>query len=106
MFATTGPVRYLDAYPPAETIQLNTRGLIGIARVLAGAAVRPRLLGLLIRSAWRFRARGWYRRPPFLPLPPPEYVDWRLHTAYGEVERAPSPDELERYLRWALETGR
>ena len=26
---------------------------------------------------------GWYRRAPFLPLPPRDYVAWRLHTAYG-----------------------
>ncbi|HLU25499.1 MAG TPA: hypothetical protein VKZ58_07310 [Longimicrobiales bacterium] len=61
---------------------------------------RPRLYGLLLKAAWRFRARDWYRRPPFLPLPPPEYLAWRMHTAYGDEEVLPSLDELERYLRW------
>jgi hypothetical protein len=62
---------------------------------------RPRLLGGLLRAAWRFRARGWWKRPPFLPLPPREYVEWRMHTAYGDDGRKPEIDELRRYVRWA-----
>ncbi|HEX6308227.1 MAG TPA: hypothetical protein VFZ69_08575 [Longimicrobiales bacterium] len=72
-------------------------------RKLAWLAVRdPRRLPLLLATAWRFRARGWYRRPPFLPLPPADYVAWRLHTAYGE-EGEPRSDELARYVRWTAE---
>jgi hypothetical protein len=26
---------------------------------------------------------------------------WRLHTAYGDEQNLPTPDELEAYLRWA-----
>ena len=69
---------------------------------IAGRAVRrPRLLAALLRAAWRFRARGWWRRPPFLPLPPRAYVEWRMHTAYGDGDRGPTMDELARYVRWA-----
>lgn len=76
----------------------RSRSLTGIAGRALG---RPRLLGSLLRAAWRFRARGWWRRPPFLPLPPREYLDWRMHTAYGEGDRDPSTDELSRFVRWA-----
>jgi hypothetical protein len=70
-------------------------------RQLAGVAVRnPTLVPLLIGAGWRFRARDWYRRAPFLPLPPAEYVEWRLHTAYGDGEAAPPTDDLIRYVRW------
>ncbi|MEJ2187334.1 MAG: hypothetical protein P8Z36_15590 [Gemmatimonadota bacterium] len=84
---------------------MNQRSLL--LGLLARALVRPRLLGVLVRSAWRFRARGWYRRPPFLPVPPLEYLEWRLHTAYGEG-REPTVREMERYLRWsdAMRRGR
>ena len=69
---------------------------------IAGRAItRPRLLASLIRAAWRFRARGWWRRPPFLPIPPRRYLEWRMHTAYGDDGRAPTVDELDRYIRWA-----
>jgi hypothetical protein len=69
---------------------------------LLGRVVRrPSLLPALLFAAWRFRARGWYRRPPFLPFPPRRYLDWRFWTAYGgKAERLPSTDELHRYLRW------
>ncbi|MFW6078863.1 MAG: hypothetical protein ACOC8B_01400 [Gemmatimonadota bacterium] len=71
-------------------------------KALATRALRrPRLWPLLVRAAWRFRRRDWYRRPPFLPVPPPKYLAWRLQTAYGDAGAAPTIDELERYLRWA-----
>ena len=47
----------------------------------------------LLRVAWRFRARGWYRRFPFLPLPAREYVRWRMYTAYGESDAVPPAED-------------
>jgi hypothetical protein len=73
-----------------------------IVRQFAGLALRhPRLIAPLLAAAWRFRARGWYRRPPFLPLPPPEYVAWRLQTAYGSENAVPPAADLLRYLDWS-----
>ena len=63
--------------------------------------VRPALWPTALRAAWRFRRRDWYRRFPFLPLPPRAYVDWRLHTAYGDEAMGPDVEELSRYLRWS-----
>ena len=60
----------------------------------------PTLVPGMLRAAWRFRAREWWRRPPFLPLPPRSYMEWRDHTAYGDEARRATPDELERYLHW------
>ena len=61
---------------------------------------RPGLAADLVRVAWRFRARDWYRRFPFLPLPAREYVRWRMHTAYGDHDAVPTAAEVERYARW------
>jgi len=67
----------------------------------AGLALRrPRMIPHLLRAAWAFRARDWYRRPPFLPLPPASYMRWRLDTAYGDPDARPTDDELGRYLVW------
>ena len=77
-----------------------------IVFALAGMALRrPRTGWALLRAAWRFRARGWYRRPPFLPLPPPGYITWRLQTAYGDESRLPEAGELQRYLDWIRRMG-
>ena len=62
---------------------------------------RPTMILHFARAAWVFRARAWYRRAPFLPLPPRSYLRWRLETAYGAPDAAPDVGELERYLRWA-----
>lgn len=69
--------------------------------IVARALRRPGLLISMLSAAWRFRARGWWHRAPFLPVPPREYLEWRMHTAYGEGGREPSVEELERYVRWA-----
>lgn len=69
---------------------------------LAWRGVRnPAVAGALIRVAWRFRRRHWYRRFPFLPLPATEYVRWRMHTAYGRDDAIPPADDIVRYARWA-----
>jgi hypothetical protein len=72
-----------------------------LLRVAARSLLRPRLLATMLATGWRFRRRDWYRRPPFLPLPPADYMRWRLHTAYGDEHGAPSPAELEAYVRWS-----
>jgi hypothetical protein len=65
---------------------------------------RPRLALDLMRITWRFRSSGWYRRFPFLPLPDPTYVRWRMYTAYGDYNALPSATDVERYARWASTT--
>ena len=65
------------------------------------SVMHPTLALDLVRVAWRFRAREWYRRAPFLPLPDATYLKWRMYTAYGDFDAVPSPDEVERYVRWA-----
>ena len=61
--------------------------------------MRPRLAVDLLRLAWSFRARDWYRRPPFLPLPPREYMQWRMFTAYGDEKRQATGPMQSRVVR-------
>lgn len=62
----------------------------------------PRLGAALVRVAWRFRRREWYRHAPFLPLPATKYVRWRMYTAYGNEDAVPPADDIARYARWAV----
>lgn len=80
---------------------------MGLYRTIMGAAFRrpgmwPALLGL----AWSARRRGWWRHPPFLPLPPTSYLRWRMDTAYGDPGFKPPVKETVRYLRWAARMRR
>ena len=64
------------------------------------AVVRPRLALDLLGLAWAFRARDWYRQAPFLPLPPAEYVRWRMYTAYGDEAAVPPVEDVVRFAQW------
>ena len=68
------------------------------------ALVNPRLAVDLLRLAWSFRARDWYHRPPFLPLPPREYMRWRMFTAYGDENAVPPIGDVVNFARWRRET--
>ena len=61
---------------------------------------RPRLWGVAVRQTFRLAAPGWWRRRPFLPLPDPDYLRFRLQTAYGDPDRGPSPEDVVAYLDW------
>lgn len=69
-------------------------------RLAIRAVVSPRVAADLLRVAWRFRTRDWYRRPPCLPLPDRTYVAWRMHTAYGDHDAVPPVTDVIRYARW------
>jgi len=73
-------------------------------RLALRALVSPRLAVDLVRLAWSARARGWFRRPPFLPVPPREYVRWRMFTAYGDEDATPPLEDVVRFARWRRET--
>lgn len=74
------------------------------ARLALRAVVNPRLALDLIRLTYSFRARDWYRRPPFVPWPPREYVRWRMFTAYGDEDAVPPVEDVINFARWRRET--
>jgi hypothetical protein len=73
-------------------------------RVAAAVARHPPLWPIAVRQALVLAAPGWWRHRPFLPLPAPDYLRFRLQTAYGgDGDRDPDPDDLVTYLRWCRE---
>jgi len=73
-------------------------------RLAARAAVRPRLAVDLVRTAWAFRRRHWWRVAPFLPLPDRAYLRWRMYTAYGQEDAIPPLEDVIGFARWRRET--
>jgi hypothetical protein len=65
--------------------------------------VRPTLWATAVRQAFRLAGRGWWRRPPFLPVPDREYLRFRLQTQYGDADHEPEPGDVVTYLRWCRE---
>lgn len=73
-------------------------------QLAARAVLRPRLAVDLLRTAWAFRRRQWWSRPPFLPLPDPAYLRWRMYTAYADEGAVPPAEDVIRFARWRRET--
>ena len=74
---------------------------IGLCASLTGRALLNPVVAVdLIALAWAFRRRNWWRGFPFLPLPDREYLEWRLHTAYGEERELPPVNDVLRFARW------
>lgn len=71
-----------------------------VVRLSLRAAVNPRVAGDLVALAWSMRRLRWYSAPPFLPLPPREYLRWRMHTAYGDEDAVPPLRDVLRFARW------
>ena len=76
---------------PREKVRLSTVACL-LRRERDPIFARGTIPGVRhFQIAWalaRFYARvipaDWYRHVPFLPLPPADYLRWRLHTAYGK----------------------
>lgn len=74
------------------------------ARLFGRALFSPRLALDLLRTVWAFRRRDWWRKPPFLPLPDPTYLRWRMYTAYADENAVPPAEDVIRFARWRRET--
>jgi hypothetical protein len=74
-------------------------------RAVAGVLRRPDLWATAVGQALRLARPGWWRRPPFLPVPDRDYVRFRIQTAYGS-NGVPAADDLVAYLSWCREFGR
>lgn len=69
--------------------------------------VRPHLWVTALRQLSRLTPNGWWKRAPFLPVPPADYLEFRLVTQYGGEHGSPrekvrTVDVLD-YLAWCKE---
>jgi hypothetical protein len=65
-----------------------------------GVLVRPRYWLVAVRVARRMVPTRWWTHRPFLPLPTPEYVKFRLETQYGGSSPHPTLPDVLKYLQW------
>ena len=79
---------------------------LGLLRVGAAVVARPRLWATALRQVRRLARRGWWARPPFLPLPPADYLAFRMETQYGSGVRRPDPEDVLHYLSWCQQMQR
>jgi hypothetical protein len=61
----------------------------------------PAQLPVVVRAGWRLRARGWWRRAPFLPLPGRAYWNFRMVTATGSKRGPMSVGDVIHAAQWS-----
>ena len=72
-----------------------------MTRMTLALSLRPSLWLMACRQAHSLAGRGWWRRPPFLPVPAPAYARFRALTQYGEPDRPPDVGDVVIWLIWA-----
>lgn len=82
---------------PGPTPRPGATWLVRVALVLIR---HPDLWGTAARQLLVLARRDWWRGPPWLPLPDPAYLRFRLQTAYGDPTREPEPADVVTYLHW------
>lgn len=75
--------------------------------IVGAVLVRPSLWWVAFRQVARLAPRSWWKRAPFLPIPPADYVEFRLVTQYGGGHGEPRgeirPIDVVDYLQWCKE---
>lgn len=78
--------------------------LSDITRIVGAVLVRPSLWVTSLRQLGRLAPSGWWKSAPFLPVPPADYLEFRLVTQYGGGHGAARPtlttEDVVDYLVW------
>jgi len=75
----------------------SLRWLVAVGRALAP---HPTLWPTAIAQLRRLAPRGWWRRPPYLPVPASDYLAFRSQTMYGDAARLPEPADVVTFVHW------
>ncbi|MDP9463178.1 MAG: hypothetical protein M3P52_01030 [Actinomycetota bacterium] len=71
-----------------------------VVRCAALVATRPWLWMTALRQYRAGLPRRWWARRPFLPIPPGDYVRFRLQTQYGAADHRIEAVDVLNYLSW------
>jgi hypothetical protein len=74
--------------------------------VVRAVGLRPWLWITALGTIWRLAQPGWWRRPPYLPLPDDRLWSFRMVTAYGRPDARPDGEDIVAYLEWCKNSKR
>ncbi len=77
-----------------------------MAMAIGVVLTRPHLWRTALVQARRLTPSGWWRRPPFLPVPDRSWLGFRLQTMYGRSDASPDAAALVHWLEWARRVDR
>jgi hypothetical protein len=73
-------------------------------RTATAVLIRPLLWPTAVGAVVAFAPSGWWKRPPYLPVPDTELLRWRAATAYGSGDADAEPADIVAYLEWRRRT--
>jgi hypothetical protein len=94
-----------DDSRPQRIVAAGGTGTATTLRIVGTVLAHPSLWAVALRQAARASRPRWWRRAPFLPIPDPDYLRFRLETQYGSGG-VPDPDDVVVYLRWCRDHDR
>ena len=94
------PATHVADDEPPDPVGAPTAYRDLVRRALRASVRHPGVTGEALRALLATARRGWWRRPPFLPLPAPDYVAWRTETAYGTSSADTPESDLYHFLEW------
>ena len=90
--------RFPVSQPPQRWI-FDRKAVVAVVR-------RPDLWLTAVRQLGRLAPPGWWRRWPPVPRPDPEWMAFRLKTAYGDAAHGPEPHDVVAWLEWCRDLER
>ena len=81
---------------PASFLSFGGRVAVALCR-------RPWLVPTALRQLFVVAPDRWWARPPYLPIPDADYLEFRQVTATGRVDAAPDVDDTILWLAWCRE---
>ena len=90
------PIRIYSVVPEVRASRLFLAAAMAVL-------VRPRLWVIGAVTWCRMLPNGWWRKPPFMPLPDSKFLEFRMVTMYGaDGSSAPDlyADDVIAWLEW------
>jgi len=88
---------------PPSPVATSTRG--DAATLVLAVLARPDLWWTALGELRRMTPHLWWRTAPHLPLPDRRLWEFRMVTAYGRPDAAPSRDDVVSFLEWCRATS-
>ncbi len=92
----SSPIRILAVVPPVSASRLFVATTVAVLG-------RPKLWAIGLSTWFRMLPSGWWRKPPFMPLPDSKFLEFRMVTMYGG-DGASTPDlyaaDVIAWLEW------
>jgi hypothetical protein len=78
----------------------SSRGRAWWVEAAAAVSRHPSLWHIAAAESVGLAPQGWWHHWPPLPLPSPDWLAFRMETAYGDPGARPSPEDVVAWLDW------